>query len=320
MSDALQAQTGTLARALQVVLAVEIAGMALAAFWLARSGAPAGAIAALLLGYFLGLRAILVSKNFWGGEHYKSAREIEHQIGLAGALRLWWGEYRITVVTYSVLFPFERWLVPLAPAAAATGEGTPIVLVPGFACNRGYWFFFARWLARAQKAPVYAVTLEPVLGGIDDNAKHLGAFLEKICEASGAHKVLIVAHSMGGLVARAWLHAAKGEARIAKIITLGSPHHGTRLAHDLRKVGHNLNEMCRDSRWCAALNDGQTRPCPVPITAIISPHDNIVFPQDSAVLKYPNARNLFVPGVGHLEMVASKAVLKLVLEEMKYPA
>ena len=49
-------------------------------------------------------------------------------------------------ITYSVLFPFERWLVPLAPVAAVAGQGTPIVLVPGFACNRGYWLFFVRAL------------------------------------------------------------------------------------------------------------------------------------------------------------------------------
>jgi len=51
------------------------------------------------------------------------------------------------------------------------------------------------------------------------------AFMQTI-ERSGSRKVLVVAHSMGGLVARAAL-AHEGRARIARLIQLGAPNGGS---------------------------------------------------------------------------------------------
>lgn len=313
-----QLLTGQLARALQVVLIAEVIGLTIAGWLMHRSGLPSGQIAAWLLAYYLGLRAAIVSKNFWSSEKHKSPRRPEHRLGLLRALRLWWGEYWITQLTYSLLFPFERFLVPLAPTPAAPGSGTPIVLVPGFACNRGYWLFFVRALKNAGLGPVYAVSLEPLLGSIDFAARQLGAFIEEIQSTTGARRVILVGHSMGGLTIRAYLHAGGAE-NVAQAVTLGSPHHGTLIAHDLRRVGANLAQMCREDRWAAALNAHQRSACAVPVTAIVSPHDNIVFPQDSAELHYPNARNLHLPGIGHLEMIASRPVMRAVIEELRQP-
>lgn len=311
-----QLLTGRLARALQVVLIAEAVGLALVGELLHARGVPAAQIAVLLLSYYLGVRALIVSKNFWSSEKHKSPRQPGHRLNLLRSLRLWWGEYWITQVTYSFLFPFERFLVPLAPAPAAQGNGTPIVLVPGFACNRGYWVFFVRALKNAGLGPVYAVSLEPLFGSIDLAARQLGAFIEEIQSTTGARKVSLIGHSMGGLTIRAYLHSG-GAGKVEQAITLGSPHHGTLIAHDVRRLGENLVQMCREDRWAAALNEHQQRACGVPITAIVSPHDNIVFPQDSAELHYPNARNVHLPGIGHLEMIASRPVMRAVIEELR---
>lgn len=316
MTVAKQLLTGRLARALQVVLIAEVIALALVGWLLHSRGIPAAQIAGLLLGYYLGLRALIVSKNFWSAEKHKSPRRPEHRLSLLRSLRLWWGEYWITQVTYSFLFPFERFLVPLAPSPAAPGSGTPIVLVPGFACNRGYWVFFVRALKNAGLGPVYAVSLEPLFGSIDLAARQLGAFIEEIQSTTGARKVILIGHSMGGLTIRAYLHSG-GADSVANAITLGTPHHGTLIAHDVRRLGANLEQMCREDRWAATLNEHQQRACDVPITAIVSPHDNIVFPQDSAELRYPNARNVHLPGIGHLEMIASRVVMRVVIEELR---
>jgi len=52
-------------------------------------------------------------------------------------------------------------------------------------------------------------------------AKHLADFLE----ATGAEKVNIVAHSMGGLVARAAIAYYGAGNKVDKLMTLGTPHH-----------------------------------------------------------------------------------------------
>ena len=317
-----QPLTGRLARALQVVLALEIGLLGAGGFALWSQGVLTGMQwFALAAGWYFGYRALATASNFLQTWWHRTPRAPEHRIGLAGTLRLVWGEYYTTLLAYSLLFPFEATLMPLAPRPAAPGRGTPVVLVPGFACNRGYWLLFARSLERAGFGPVYAVTLEPLLGSIEANAAQLARFVEAICAQTGAPKVAIVGHSMGGLVARAWLHqavaAGGGGARIDQIVALGTPHRGTVLAGPLRGLGADLAQMCRDSAWTRALNEHEARPCPVPITAIVTPHDNIVAPQESTYLRYPNARNVVLPGVGHLEMVVSVPVVLATIEALK---
>lgn len=306
-----QAASGRMARSLQIAWLVELSLFTAVGAWLQHKGWSCGAIAALLLAWFLGWRALVVADGFRNSETLKSPRKPEHRIGFIGALRLFVVEYWATVMTFGVYFPLERWR-----ATQSVGKGTPVILVHGFVCNRAYWRAFARALENAGLGPVYAVTLEPVLGSIDDNARQLGAMIEQICKDTGATKVQLVGHSMGGLIGRAYVHRS-GPSRVARIVTLGSPHHGTYSAHLVRKLATNAEQMCRKSEWLTALNAHEAKDCPVPITSIWTPHDNIVYPQDSAVLHYPNARNVAFAGLGHLELMYAPAVMQAVIAELR---
>ena len=53
----------------------------------------------------------------------------------------------------------------------------------------------------------------------------LGSFIEKVKSESGRSRVDLVAHSMGGVVARTYV-ARRGGASVDQLITFGSPHHG----------------------------------------------------------------------------------------------
>lgn len=313
----LQPVTGRMARAMQIVLAVEIVAYALGANALMNNGWSAGSAILTVLLIYLGLRALATASNFIQTWMARSPKPPEHELGLIGTLRLIWGEYYATVICYSFLFPFEAWLVPLAPKAVQPGSGTPIILVPGFSCNRGYWGAMARYLKRQGYGPIFAVSLEPLLGSMEDNAEHLGRYVEAVCAETGAEKVVLVGHSMGGVVARIYVHEQGGDRRVAKILALGSPHEGTVLAVALQGAGADLKQMAIHSDWSKAFNENQAHPCPVPITAIITPHDNIVSPQSSTHLNYPNAKNVFLPGIGHLEMVISKPVMQAVAAELE---
>lgn len=312
-----QPATGRLARALQAVLITEVLllGPGLGLLWL--TGALSGCGWALLaIGGYVGLRALAVSNNFLRTHLARSPRRPEHRLGPWQKLRLFFGDLYATLIVYSVLFPFEARLVPLAPKRAGGGAGLPIVLVPGFCCNRGYWAHFVRWFRQAGLGPVYAVSLEPLLGSLEQNASALERFVEAVCAESGADRVILVGHSMGGLVSRQYLHGG-GQARIERILCLGSPHRGTVMAKDLRPLGQNLRQMCPDSAWVKQFGEYEKSPCPVPITAIVTPQDNIVAPQDSCELRYPNARNVFVPGIGHLEMVISRPVFEATVAALR---
>lgn len=70
--------------------------------------------------------------------------------------------------------------------------------------------------------------------GIGTQSFHLYDIIRKILDCTGAPQVDIVAHSMGGLVARDYtyqLYGGKNKETVHKVIMLGTPNHGAAMAH-----------------------------------------------------------------------------------------
>lgn len=105
-------------------------------------------------------------------------------------------------------------------------EGTkrPVVLVPGWIGRTRSFLKMAERLAR-EGHPVYPIPLGYQLGCIDRKAWVLSKFLDE----HELSDVYVVAHSMGGLVSvRSMM---KGEDRIRRLITMGTPYQGTHLIY-----------------------------------------------------------------------------------------
>ena len=269
-------------------LAGELALYATAARWLA----PALSLV-LGIGVFLGLRSAALA---W----------LCSRAGVAGWPRLLPKELLafLDVFTWGLLA--QRWLAPRAPARVARGV-LPVVFVHGILCNAGVWHRMLAALERQGAANLFTLNLEPPLGGMDGFARQLAARVDEACRAAGTQRAIIVAHSMGGLVARCWIARLDGAARAARLITLGTPHHGSRLARGF--PARWAGEMQCGSEWLARLAGDA-----VPVTSIYSRHDEFVAPQESARLE--GAHNIALEGVGHLELLRSKEVQRLVSAEI----
>ncbi len=122
---------------------------------------------------------------------------------------------------------------------------------------------------------------------------------------------MLVAQSMGGLVARAYLRRY-GSAHVALLITIGTPHHGSMLAYSF--PGTCLAQMHPGSPWLVELNRTEAAPAPVPIKSIWSRHDSMVLPQASSVLAC--AENIALTGVAHNALVSDHRVLRVVVAEI----
>ena len=126
-------------------------------------------------------------------------------------------------------------------------------------------------------------------------------------EALTGQAPLVVCHSMGGLVLRAWWRAQVQagatpqavSARVAGVITVGTPHRGTWLARfGLRP---NVRQMRLDSDWLQALAAAETPAWRVRFLCVRSDCDTIVFPPRCALLE--DAPALTLPSRGHLELL-----------------
>jgi triacylglycerol esterase/lipase EstA (alpha/beta hydrolase family) len=206
-------------------------------------------------------------------------------------LRAWGREVVASELAFSWRQPWREWAEPdHLPAGAQAG----VLLVHGFACNRGRWNGWMKRL-RAQGVAFVAPSMEPAFGSIDDYADEIERGVRQLEAATGRPPVL-VAHSMGGLALRAWwrTHGAGHEVP-PRVITLGSPHGGTRMARFGQ--GRNARQMRLRSPWVTELS------LLTDVDCFWTPCDQIVNPAETAIL--PGSRAHRVDGVGHMGLVHS---------------
>jgi triacylglycerol esterase/lipase EstA (alpha/beta hydrolase family) len=113
---------------------------------------------------------------------------------------------------------------------------------------------------------------------------------------------------MGGLAARAWL-AAQPDAPLHRLVTIATPHAGTRLGAHGR--GANINQMRLGSDWLEQLAGRENAASRARFTCFWSHCDNIVFPTRNATL--PGADNRHLAVTPHVQMVDHPAVFEEVL-------
>jgi pimeloyl-ACP methyl ester carboxylesterase len=177
----------------------------------------------------------------------------------------------------------------------------PVLLIHGFACNRAVW---RPWLERLQAAgfaPIRAIDLEPLFGDIQTYANSVVQELLTMQRQNGNVRIAIIAHSMGGLVARAALRSV-GAAVISRIITVGTPHHGTAIAWFF--PSRATQQMRLNTPFIQALNAAQEGQLSVPVVSVYSLDDNFIVPARSAALT--GARLHELRGLGHLGLLSSQ--------------
>ncbi len=281
-------------RLLAGLAAAIVFGVIELALWLHRAhGWSAGGALAAAAGVPLLAHATLLGQQFAIGAWLRRRSRPDLRPGLVEALRAWAGEIAASLRT----FGYAQIRYGAQPLPSGTDAGrAPVLLVHGYLCNRGIWHAFARRLA-ARGHPTEAVNLEPVFGSIDAYTPVIAAGIERLRARTGATRVAVVAHSMGGLAVRAFI-AARGGAAIGAVVTLGTPHRGTWLAR--HGFGRNVAQMRLDSDWLRALAAREGTRSGVPFTVILSLHDNIVAPQTIQTLD--GAHTIEIAGCGHVEL------------------
>ena len=288
-----------LATALRLLILCELAAYAT----LAAHCADATPLAALLLavGGVLALRLALVTLVFALGWALRAPAQ---RWRCGDAIAVCCGEYAAFIANYVILAPFERcWMGGdrLPPGAGRP----PLLLIHGYGCSRAVWWWQRRRLEAAGWS-VATINLEPLYTSIDNYVEPLARRIDEVLAQSGAPQLILIGHSMGGLVARAYLRR-HGTARVRLLVTLGTPHGGSELARF--GVGESARQMRPGSAWLASLGAP-----PVETLTIYSAHDNYVL--SPANLELPGARRCVLERLGHLAMLFSPRVAQALRDEL----
>jgi len=220
----------------------------------------------------------------------------------------------VRVFCWQQAFQANAWSDHL-PEEAASRRG--VVLVHGYLCNRGLW---NSWLNRLREAeiPFVAVSLEPPNSSIDEYVAQIEGAVQRLEACTGMAPVA-VGHSMGGLALRNWWSPSApslgggSHTRLHRLITIGTPHHGTWMANFA--ITRNAREMQLGSPWISALFARESVVKRTMTTCFYSAYDNIGFPASAATLSGADNREL--GAVAHVAMIEEAAPYLEVLAQLE---
>lgn len=289
-----------------------IGGLAAYGWWAAHAIARGASALLFVIGLPLAYLAVpFVFTCLWFilAWVFRAERPDDIQLAATARLRLFVNEFWALAKSAPRMIGYRFLMRDPDPAPAEM----PVLLVHGVGCNAGVWSPFRRYLERMGIGPVYALSHGPPLASIEHFATQLAGKIDCVRKATGSGQIVLVAHSMGGLISRAYLRRFGG-ARVRRLVTIGSPHQGSKHAYLMR--GRGLSEMRPGSPWLADLNrDGESTTGGVPVVSLWSWHDTMVTPQTSSLLE--GAENIALTGIGHNALLNDSDVFARVAAEIE---
>lgn len=187
--------------------------------------------------------------------------------------------------------------------------GIPVLLVHGLADGESVVQPLQRGLDGLGVGPFISVGYPAFGPDIRAVARVLGEQVECASAHSAGRTVVVIGYSLGGLIARYYVQRLGGDAHVPLVVTLATPHGGTATA--LLAPPHPLLRQLRPGSELLAELAEPAVGCSTRFVAFYSDRDEAVFPAAKGRIDHPDlkARNVLVPGVGHLTLPLHQPVI-----------
>lgn len=179
----------------------------------------------------------------------------------------------------------------------------PIILVPGYGLHRILLLPMAAYLRRRQNRWVWAVNNPSWRDDISSFAQALARSVDRMCAASGADKVDIIGHSMGGIVTAHYVNHFGGAERVRRLVTMGTPWRGTKM--QIFGVGRQSDSLAEYHDDIRAASPVRTE-----VIALWTADDGIVLPTRNAWL--PDQEAIELSGPGHVSMALNLLTMRTI--------
>ena len=233
----------------------------------------------------------------------------------------------IGLVTVAGLVAAIAIVLAVRPRAAARAVPAdqlgPVLLVPGYGGSTTGLQTLAGRLRAAGRLTQVVPMPDGGTGDLDAQAAALATAVDRAIAADHSPSVDLVGYSAGGIVVRLYLADHHGASKVRRVVTLGSPHHGTELAA-LGALAPSAcpaacQELSPNSDLLATLNRAVLAPAGQ-FVSLWTTDDDVVLPPDSARLD--GALNVTVQDicpssqVRHSELPTDPSVDGIVLAEL----
>ncbi|NEC10263.1 alpha/beta fold hydrolase [Streptomyces sp. SID7909] len=198
-----------------------------------------------------------------------------------------------------------------APARAAAvrplSTSTPVVFVHGYTGSASNWttamsvFRLNGW----SSANLFAYEYDSYGNNIT-NAQGLAAFVDGVKSRTGASKVAIVNHSMGGLVSQYYLKVLGGNTSVSHLASIAGANHGTTAAGACL-IYTTCQQMYPGSSFIAQITSGDETPGDTKYATWYSACDGVILPYTSTRLSGATNNNVLCQT--HIGYLADTVVL-----------
>lgn len=184
----------------------------------------------------------------------------------------------------------------------AQGRGRPILLVHGYMNHSSVWVFFKKQLESLGFGPIYTINLGHPFRSIRAYAEKVKAKAEEIAKEMGRNDLILIGHSMGGLVSSLYAATLAPPNTVTDVITIASPLNGTLVAHI--GIGPNAREMQPRSLLLKEMREMMEKRKETRFFHLATKSDQLIIPGTSALISV-NPHFLF-EDLGHASLLYSR--------------
>ncbi len=204
-------------------------------------------------------------------------------------------------------------LLALLPEREKFMPGTPVLMVHGLYHNKSAWTVFRRRLEQAGFSNLHTFQYNSFTKDFDAALAGMESKLDQLLASNPHRRVILVGHSLGGLVLRCVAGKPAYRNRVAALITLGSPHKGSDLAW---LGGNRMARALIPGRYISQTVERTSDP-DCPRLGIYTLTDDYVFPLDKLRTGRPGWQEHVCSPMSHVWMLFSKEVAETVIEFLR---
>ena len=196
---------------------------------------------------------------------------------------------------------------PAGTAVQPLATSTPVVFVHGYTGDASNWvtamgvFRLNGW----SSSDLFAYEYDSY-GDNVTNARGLASFVDNVKARTGASKVAIVNHSMGGLVSQYYLKVLGGNTSVSHLASIAGANHGTTYAGACL-IYTTCQQMYPGSSFISQITAGDETPGSTQYATWYSACDGVILPYTSTRLSGATNNNVLCQN--HIGYLADTVVL-----------
>ena len=213
------------------------------------------------------------------------------------------------MVYLSYPFGFARRLWKPSPSAKCTHP--PVLMVHGLYHNASAWYLYKWWLRRRGYEKVFSWSYNTIKYDFWELADQLRDVVREAAGLCGGEPVILMGHSMGGLLVRAAIADPETAESVSAAVLLGTPNQGSKLA--ALALGRLGRSIFHGGPLIERLN-AMPSPMKMPKLNLYSPLDNMVLPTSSLEVPERGWIQAETAPISHVSMLYHIPTIRMVME------